>query len=81
MSPIYGVLPCSSCQEKDSRFRLVKPPRIYSVSRTHRTQKQQDHHGKDMLQPYLRNKPNPDFFKAYPDLVDTYGVRKELEKL
>ncbi len=79
-SSVYGILPCDECQQGDSGFKVVKSPRIYSLSRFHRTQKEQDHHGRDILQPYFSGKPNKDFFKANPDLVDTYDVRKELEK-
>lgn len=77
---MLGVLPCEEHQLQDSAV----PHRKFefaNLSKLHRVQEQRDLGGKDLLQPYHKNKPNPDFFKAYPDRVDEYGVRGELAKL
>ena len=76
----YGILPCKKHQQSDARI----PKRKFefaSVRKLHRVQEQRDNHGADLLQPYEGNKPNVDFFKNYPDKVDDYGVRAELEKV
>jgi len=38
-------------------------------------------YAKETLQPYISDKPNPDYFKAYPDQVSKYGVKEELSKI
>lgn len=82
ISTSYGILPCEACQKKDSRIsRIRRSPEFYSIHKLHRVQKQRDGHGKDLLQPYIGDKVNEDYFKAYPDQVDSYKVKKELEKL
>jgi len=78
---VYGVLPCEKCQTKDSKTKIVRPTEGYSVAKSHRVQRARDYHAKDAVQPYLSNKPNPDYFKIHPNQIDKYGVRKELEKL
>lgn len=53
-----------------------------SINRSNRVQKERDHHSKDMLQPYEKDKPNVDFFKAYPERIKDYGLsNKQLAKL
>jgi len=40
-------------------------------------------HAKDVIQPFMKNKPNPDFIKAYKDddeLLDNYYTKDELRK-
>lgn len=82
VSPLYGVLPCGTCQELDSTGKIAhRKFEFASVSKLHRIQGARDDHGKDTLQPYDGNKPNPDFFKAYPDRVKEYGVAGELAKI
>ena len=78
---VFGVLPCVSCQKKDEAWSLKKLPEFYSLNRMSRVQRQRDLHEKDMLQPFEKNKANPDYFKAYPNQVDQYGVREELAKV
>ena len=78
--PTFGILPCQSCQTSANRI----PKRKFefaSVRKLHRVQEQRDNHGQDIVQPYIGNKANPDFFKQYPDRVDDYGVREELGKI
>jgi len=44
---------------------------------------QRDKHAKDIIQPYMKNKPNPDFVKAYkdqPELLNQYFTKDELRK-
>lgn len=77
---IYGYIHCKSCRAKDEDVS-TEARDLMPVSRLHRIQKARDHSGKDMLQPYDRGKPNPEFFKAYPDRVKDYGVSKDLQKL
>jgi len=77
----FGVLPCKECQRKDSRIHSCAKFQFANLSQSDRVQTQRDHHGKDLLQPYIKGKANPDFFKAYPEMVESYGVRKELEKI
>ena len=81
LNKVYGVLPCSKCQAKDSGIRIVRPTETYSLAKSHRIQQARDVHAKDTIQPYLSNKPNPDYFKVHPDQIKKYGVRKELEKI
>lgn len=76
-----GVLPCSFCLAEDDKWSLPPTPEFYSINKLHRVQKQRDKAGGDMLQPYIKNKPNPDFFKRYPNRVKSYGVEEELKKL
>ncbi len=75
----FGILPCRSCQESN---KIVAKRRYEfgNLRKIDRVQTQRDHHGADMLQPYDRGKANPDFFKQYPETVESYGVKKELEK-
>lgn len=80
----YGVLPCAECQLKDSIAGQsgVHGRILYdSVGQLDRIQRQRDSHSKDLLQPFVGNRVNKDFFQAYPNQVKEYGVRKELEKL
>lgn len=81
INPVFGVLPCQACQLADHGIRHTKSPEFYSLRQAHRVQAQRDRHAKDILQPFLGNKVNPDFFKAYPDQIKNYGVEKELAKL
>ena len=80
IDPVFGVLPCVSCQKKDEMWSLKKLPEFYSLNRMSRVQRQRDLHSGDMLQPFEKNKPNPDYFKRYPEQVNKYGVREELSK-
>lgn len=77
--PIYGVLPCFSCQQRDGWV----PKRKFefaSIRKLHRIQAQRDAHGADLLQPYESGRANPDYFRQYPDQVEDYGVAEELAK-
>lgn len=40
-------------------------------------------HAKDIIQPFTKDKPNPDFIKAYksePELLKQYYTKKELKE-
>ena len=42
-----------------------------------------DKHAKDIIQPFMKDKPNPEFIKAYGDdkeLLDNYYTKEELKK-
>lgn len=78
--PTFGVLPCQYHQDSDRKI----PKRKFefaSISKSNRIQKERDSNSKDLLQPYEGNKASVDFFKAFPNEVDNYGVRTELESI
>jgi len=77
---VFGILPGTVCQKRDEKWSLKKLPEFYSLNRISRVQRQRDLHSGDMLQPFEKNKANPDYFKRYPEQVDKYGVREELSK-
>ena len=77
----FGVLPCQECQERDVVIDTRRKCEFASISKLHRVQRQRDKHAGDMLQPYIGNKINPEFFKRYPEKVKTYGVVDELKKV
>ena len=79
VSKQYGVLPCQSCSDEDS-IPLVKSPMFYSKAQQERIQRGWDTNEKDTLQPYMGNKINPDFFKAYPGQIENYPDAKEVLK-
>jgi len=66
---------------EDDKWNLPPTPEFYSIDKLHRVQKQRDKHGGDMLQPYIKGKPNKDFFQRYPERAKQYNAVKELEKL
>ena len=74
-----GVVHCLSCQAKD--VRITKSPEFYSLAKKDRVQRIRDEHSADLVQPFSGTKPNPDFFKLYPDKIKEYNVGKDLEKL
>jgi hypothetical protein len=79
---VYGVLPCSSCQKKDEEFSIHrKPPEFYSLSRMDRVTRQRDKHSKDMIPVWWKNKPNPEFAKAFPNKAREFYTKEELSKL
>lgn len=79
--PTLGIIPCQSCQDSEHQSVLHRRYEFASISRHNRTQADRDAHGKDILQPFIGNKPNPDFVKAYPELAKEYYQPHELEKL
>ena len=81
VSSVFGILPCASCQRKDEIYSAGLSPEFYSLNKMHRVQGDRDQHGKDHLQPYDGNKANPEFFRAYPEKIQEYGVEGELSKL
>lgn len=80
--PTYGVLPCLEHQKADREgVQLRRPPEFYSQSKQDRIQRQRDIHGKDLIQPWINNKPNPEFAHAYPELVDNYFTPEQLKEI
>lgn len=79
-SPTYGILPCVSCQEEDTRARLRGGNRTETVRESHRLQEQRDKHSKDLLQPFVGNKPNREFAEAYPNRVKDHFTKSEIKK-
>lgn len=78
----YGILPCKIHQQKESvRPKVRGRYDVATVTRLHRIQAQRDRHNKDLLQPYEKNKPNIEYFKAYPKDVEKYEVEKELKRM
>ena len=77
---VFGVLPCKSCTEADSKLRVTHN-KNYSLAKSHRIQQARDSHSAEILQPYMGGKPNKDYFLRYPDQVAKHGVREELKKL
>ena len=80
LNRVYGVLPCKKCVEGDPKIGFTKPL-TYSLAKSHRIQKAQDVHSADLLQPFLSDKPNKDYFLKHPDQIDKHGVRSELKKV
>lgn len=76
---VYGVLPCLKCQAKDIKIRFTRPE-SYSLAKSHRVQEARDRHSADILQPFLSDKPNKDYFLKYPEQIGKYGVKEELKK-
>lgn len=77
----FGVLPCANCNRRTRFGKREKPPEFYTQSRQDRIQQQRDRHGADFVQPYLRDKINPDFAKLYPDRAEECFTKEELESL
>lgn len=79
---VFGVLPCPVCQARDASSRLLKlGPEFVNLSKSDRIQHQRDYGAKDLLQPFISNKPNPEFVQAYPELIDIYFNKEEIKKL
>ena len=78
----YGVLPGKKCQARDAKSAFLKiGPQFVNISKSDRIQHQRDYGAKDLLQPFIRNKPNPEFVRAYPELIDNYYNKKEIKNL
>lgn len=80
IDPTYGVMPCKKCQDEDST-PLHRRPEFYTVTHRNRVQEGRDAHEGDLLQPFIGNKINPEFAKRYPDRVNDYFTKKELESI
>ena len=76
----FGILPCISCQEKDSIPLNIKP-RFYDRHHQNRVQEQWDHNEKDLIQPFMGNKPNKEFAKAYPDKIKDYFSSEQIKEM
>lgn len=79
--PTYGIMPCKPCQDAQPTLKGRKQYRFSNINKLHRVQKQQDGHVADLEQPFIGDKPNPEFAKLYPDLAQDYFRKEELEKL
>ena len=75
---MYGVTLCQPC--RDRSIGIVKKEGG-TLAKSHRVQQAKDVHAADLIQPFESNKPNKDYFLRYPEQVDKYGVRKELEQM
>lgn len=89
---------CPKCKKKTPTDRQFCQHCLYNVARHYSAykitsigtngaaQKRQwdkNKHAKDIIQPFMKNKPNPDFIKAYKDddeLLDNYYTKDELRK-
>lgn len=81
--PQYGVLPCKQHQKEDEEkvAHARRSPEFYTISMRDRIVAQRDHHEKDNLQPFIGNKPNPEFVRAYPEYRDNYFSKEELKQI
>lgn len=52
-------------------------PVVSSGYEEDRRDAQRTKYRKDLIQPHLYGKKNPDFFKAFPDKADTYNLTPE----
>jgi len=77
----FGVLPCQPHQNSDTKISQTRKGQFATISQSNRVQEQRDLGGGDLVQPYDKGKANVDFFKLYPDRIDDYGVRQELEHM
>lgn len=75
----YGALPCSDCQSRDAA--PTKAPEFYHMSKMERVQEDRDTHERDMIQPLVNGKVNPDFVKAFPAHSKEYFTKEELKDI
>lgn len=68
---------------KDGKY-YSSPPPVDDLKDTHSTteklyerDRQRENHGRDLLQPYINGKPNPEFIQQYPDESKGYGFIKD----
>lgn len=80
---VFGVLPCRSCREKDSKTipRIAQGAEFPVQSKADRIQHQRDKHSGDIEQPFIGNKPNPQFAKINPDRVGDYFTKDQLKNM
>lgn len=52
-------------------------PQVSSMYQEDRKQSGRNKYRKDLLQPHMYGKKNPEFFKAYPEKADTYNLTPE----
>lgn len=71
---------------KDGKFYPGSPPTEVKRVRKHPghskyvTEEILTQHRKDIIQPYVNGKPNPEFIKAYPKESENYGFVNKEEK-
>ena len=58
--------------------QLTANKRFADAAEYHRDADQSDNY-KDLIQPYMGNKPNPEFIKAYPTQAKKYFSAEELK--
>lgn len=78
-SPTYGILPCAACQKLEEQYSPTRLPEFSTISRMDRINRKRDKHARDLIQPFLRNEPNPDFVKAYRGKATQYFTKDELK--
>lgn len=64
--------------------RCFKPRRArlgFLSGTSHRVQADREQNEKEMLQPYLGHRPNPDFLRAYPDQSQDFYSDEELKEM
>ena len=80
----FGVLPgeiCKARQTEKAKNVKAQNPEFLTQSMQDRIQSQRDKNEKDILQPYMGNRPNESFAKAYPELAHEYFTTEELEAM
>ena len=78
----YGILPCLICQNLDDEYDLLNTgSEFVNISKSDRIQHQRDYGAKDLIQPYVGNRPNPEFAQAYPKQMKDYFSKEEIRKL
>lgn len=78
--PVLGILQCSACDKKDAGIKKKNPPEFYSQHQADRIREERDAHAADTVQPWIGNKPNPEFVKIYPDKAQGYFSKEELRE-
>ena len=82
INSVYGVLPCAECQKKDLLTSPIKAgPEFVNISKSNRVQHQRDIGAKDMIQPFMSNKPNPEFMRAFPKEAPKFFSKEEIKKI
>lgn len=79
---VYGVIPCDSCRAKDSQASVIaRNPEFAVQSKADRVQEQRDLHSGDIEQPFIGDKPNPQFAKIYPEHAREYYSDEQLKNM
>lgn len=82
--PIYGIMKCAACRQKDSMYQYNRAPEFVNISQHERINEQREKDAVDFLQPYNdydKNVINPEFVKHYPEQAKTWFKEEELKGL
>lgn len=79
--PNLGYIPCVKCQQESEDTVIKKSPHLLALSKRDRVQHDQDTNAKDILQPFINNKPNRAFYEAYPEYRDNYFKDMDLKDM